>query len=501
MTRIGLVIFSTVMLGLILSISIFTIFYGAVSIVILKVAIFTINAIVLGFIIFLMIDRKQFKTYIIVTLIVYVFVISKLISSISFSEYLKENVNVSGNFIVKNYDVYDNKYIYKLKVENLENKKILFNKSINVTTYGSKDIEIGDEINAEIVISGYDSSYAFRNGSVASGYLKNYEKVGRKFVFRKFTKASQMRLEAIIKNIFGDDYGDTVSTFLIGSDLENSKNKNVLIVTGIYHIMAISGLHIGILSMVLLFIANYFFFRKTALKLTIALLLLYGLITGLSLSTSRAILMITITLIASILCIKDDKLNTVGCAGVIILMINPLAIYNIGFIYSFSIVFGLIVTTPTVKFIIKTLFRLNHQKEYILIDYFATIIVAQLYFIPISLYFYGNIYIYAIIVNALIMFLVPFLFVCSLLSLIFSFTFINCIFVFIVKFLIDYIYLVANYFETLPKAEIYVGKPSLVMVFIVYIVLFCLSYYGTKNIYEVNNGYFRKVRKYDEFDE
>lgn len=506
MTRIGLVIFGTVITGLMLNISLFSSFYGISGCTLFTIALLIYNFIVLGYIVAFMIHKKQKNSYILFTILVYSFITLKLISGYEFSEYTKEQEVINGNFLVKNIesDEENGRYTYYLKIDDLDEKKIIFNKKILITSYYDLDLDIGDKIQSTIKINVEDNSYAFSRGSETSGYILNYEKVGSRFVFKKFANDCQSKLENNIDTLFGDDYGDIVSTFLIGTDFENDNNKNALIVTGIYHIMAISGMHIGILSTIVLAILNYLFFRKTALRLGIGVIIFYGFITGLSFSTTRAILMIIIALVAKILSIKADRLNTVGVAGVIILMINPFALYNMGFIYSFSIVFGLILTVPTVKYIIKTCFRLNYNKEYRLVDYFSTIIVAQLYFIPISLWYYGNLYIYSFIVNALVIFIVPILFSFSLLTVVLSFTFFSNIFiinifVLVVKFLINYILLTANYFERLPYAEIYVGNPSIVVVFMVYVVLFCISYFGTKRIYEVNNGYFRRTKKFGRF--
>ncbi len=498
MKRIGLIIFLTVLVGLILNISLILTFSGFVGETVLNTSLVFINAIVLGFTIWLMVKNELYVSHIIILTIVYILVFLKIVSSLYFIDFAKKEEYIDTNCVIKDIKIY-NQVEYKVEIKSVNGRDLLFNKRAIITDYEGEGLEIGDELFATIKVSDSEKDYSLTKASEISGTFFDYEKLGEVFTFKKLGRELQNNLYLMIENTMGSKYSDIIGAFLIGTSIEDLDSKNALITSGIYHIMAISGLHIGILSTILLYIFSRIFFRKTADRLTIFVLFIYGCITGFSFSTTRAFLVVTIGLLGQILCTKDDNLNTLGIVAGLILINNPLAIFNVGFIYSFSVVFGLVLTTPTITYGIKTLLGLPDYKKYRVIDYFATIVTAQLYFVPISLYYFGNLYPYAIIVNALTIFVVPTLFVSSLGVLIFYGTFISDFISIFVKFLVDYILLVANYFNRLPMAEFAIGQPKLMMLLFYYVVLFGVSYYATKNIYEVNNGHFRKTEIFEEW--
>ncbi len=498
MKRIGLVIFLTILVGLILNISLILNFKASVSEEILNGSLILINTLVLGFSIWLMLKERLYLSHTLTLIVVYLFVFVKVVSSLYFVDYVKNEVYIDTICVIKDIKTYD-QVEYRVELESVNSKELLLHKQGIITDFEGLGLKIGDRLNATIKVSTSEENYSLSKASEFSGTFFDYEKIGESFRFRKKAKEFQDKIYSILENTLGSRYSDIIGAFLIGTSIDDIDSKNALITSGIYHIMAISGLHIGILSGILLFVFNRILYRRTASGVTILMLFIYGCITGFSFSTTRAFLVVSIGLLGKILSTKDDNLNSVGVVGALIIINNPLGILNLGFVYSFTVVFGLVLTTPTIIYGLKTLLGLSVHRRYIVVDYFATIITAQLYFVPISLYYFGNLYIYALVVNALTIFVVPTLFVSSLGVLIFYGTFISDLVAVLVRFLVDYILLCANYFNTLPFAEIVLGQPKIIFLGIYYVVLFGVSYYATKNIYEVNNGHFRKTEIFEEW--
>jgi ComEC/Rec2-related protein len=115
-----------------------------------------------------------------------------------------------------------------------------------------------------------------------------------------------------------------------------SQMKQIFLRSGTIHILAISGLHVGILALILLFI-----FRAlpiTPRYLIVPLVLFcYVFLTGFRPSGLRALLMISVFCFHKAFFYSIRPLNSIAFAAVIILLLNPFAVNNTGFQFSFII--------------------------------------------------------------------------------------------------------------------------------------------------------------------
>ncbi len=123
--------------------------------------------------------------------------------------------------------------------------------------------------------------------------------------------------------------------------------------SGASHILAISGLHLSIVTTMFFFVFNNFFscvkslvIRGLSVKFaalaTLIPLISYAVLSGFSPSTKRAFIMITIYMLSFVIEREKDVLNSLAAAGIIILVINPSALFAISFQLSFSAVFFII---------------------------------------------------------------------------------------------------------------------------------------------------------------
>jgi len=122
---------------------------------------------------------------------------------------------------------------------------------------------------------------------------------------------------------------------------------------GVSHLLAISGLHVGIVAG-----AAFAFFqwllqwmrpllwrawtRKGAALLTLIPVMIYGLLAGMSPSTQRAVIMVAIFLFTFLLETDQDLINTLAVAAMAILIIHPPALFSISFQLSFAAVFFIV---------------------------------------------------------------------------------------------------------------------------------------------------------------
>jgi len=122
---------------------------------------------------------------------------------------------------------------------------------------------------------------------------------------------------------------------------------------GVGHLLAISGLHIGIVATVAFVLLQVLMVRikpllwraaarKTAAIVSLLPVFAYGLIAGFSPSTQRAVIMVAIFLLTFLFESEQDPLNTLALAALLILMADPPSLFSISFQLSFSAVFAII---------------------------------------------------------------------------------------------------------------------------------------------------------------
>jgi competence protein ComEC len=157
---------------------------------------------------------------------------------------------------------------------------------------------------------------------------------------------------------------------------------------GAMHILAISGLHIGIL----LYILNFIFKPLEKIKrgktvktsIIISLLWLYAVFTGLSPSVVRAVLMFSFVSVGMNYKRHTNILNTLFSALFILLLSNPFYIYEVGFQLSFIAVFGIVLIQPK----LERLLTINNWFLNYFWQVFTVSLAAQISILPLSLYYF-----------------------------------------------------------------------------------------------------------------
>ncbi|MDE6394316.1 MAG: ComEC/Rec2 family competence protein, partial [Duncaniella sp.] len=117
--------------------------------------------------------------------------------------------------------------------------------------------------------------------------------------------------------------------------------------TGIAHILALSGLHVGVITALLLIIllplSGMRGGRHLRLIITVAVLWIFAILTGLTPSVVRAVIMATMFAVCTMLQRVWSPLNALSAAAIIILLVTPTAVYSLGFILTFSAVLSIII--------------------------------------------------------------------------------------------------------------------------------------------------------------
>ncbi|RAK22455.1 competence protein ComEC [Anoxybacillus vitaminiphilus] len=150
---------------------------------------------------------------------------------------------------------------------------------------------------------------------------------------------------------------------------------------GLIHLLAISGLHVTMLTGMSFFLAiRAGMTRETAALLLIFLLPLYTVLTGASPSVMRASFMAGIVLISLKWPAKLLPIDSLSATCVIMLLLNPYSLFQAGFQLSFIATLGLILSSHTIL-----------QQSSPLLQLVSTTVIAQLSSLPLLLYHFFEI--------------------------------------------------------------------------------------------------------------
>ena len=261
------------------------------------------------------------------------------------SKYNSNLKNITG--IVTKYSIDGNKLTIYLKAKEI----IIINyylKTESEKEYYTKNLELGDRLKivGELSIP--------NNNTIPNGF--NYKKyLYHKKIYYLFT-ANNIKIVSkntsifyffknqIIKRITKIDKTGYLKIFITGEkdDLDNNILQEYQ-TNGVSHLFSISGMHVSLLASIILFILKKVSYNNKLNYLVVILFLLFYLfLTNFSSSILRTTIMFILMAINKCYNLKVKNIDIICLVLIIIIIINPFYIYDIGFQYSYLISFTLI---------------------------------------------------------------------------------------------------------------------------------------------------------------
>ncbi|MGI6691349.1 MAG: DNA internalization-related competence protein ComEC/Rec2 [Christensenellales bacterium] len=155
----------------------------------------------------------------------------------------------------------------------------------------------------------------------------------------------QLRLAAgdLLDRALGADSA-LAKALLIGDRTDLSEETNLVFRdAGIAHVLSVSGLHVGLLMAIVLFVLRRFQLPAAVLLVTVsALLLMYCRLLDFSAPVVRAAVLTVVMLLGRVYRRKSDPLTALAAAFMLVLLMRPLDLFSIGFQLSFLAVLGIV---------------------------------------------------------------------------------------------------------------------------------------------------------------
>lgn len=261
---------------------------------------------------------------------------------------------------------------------------------------------------------------------------------------------------------------------------ENFRDSNLS------HILAVSGANVSYIIVSITYVFNKLCFRKKFSKIiSIILLILFMLLTGCTSSVNRACIMAILMLIADLLHRKSDVYNNLAISALILLIINPYTIIDIGFQLSYMGTIGIVFLHDKISNFIKVN---NKIGKYFLEMIFVTT-CANLSIIPIMMYHFNSIsltfYFSNVLAGPILGIVVIMGFIMFFVSLIFNF--LSMPMAFVLNIMLNFIIKIAEITANMHFSKIIIITPSIFFIMFWYITIIAIVYNKkVKKLYRAN---------------
>lgn len=288
---------------------------------------------------------------------------------------LKENtVIVQGKiYKIENTAFGTNIYLKGVEVENGE--KSVSVKRIFVNTEKIPNVKIGNIIKVRGKLRQFEEAankgnFDSRKYYLSLGFYGKIEAGTIEVINSEYSGIRQglyeLRMEIIerLEKLCSDNKGifsiinnknGIIGAIILGDKTDlDSDIKELYSVSGIAHILAISGLHISFIGMVIYRLLRRRFRFLFSAAVSIPVVLSFGIMSGFGISTIRAIIMFILKIIGEVLGRKYDAITAISLAGLVLLVQNPFVVCNSGFQMSFGAIIAIVLILPIVEEILNT---------------------------------------------------------------------------------------------------------------------------------------------------
>ncbi len=409
---------------------------------------------------------------------------------------LKENtVIVQGKiYKIENTAFDTNIYLKGVEVENGE--KNLSVKRIFVNTEKIPNVKIGNIIKVRGKLRQFEEAankgnFDSRKYYLSLGFYGKIEAGTIEVINSDYSRIRQglyeLRMEIIerLEKLCSDNKGifsiinnknGIIGAIILGDKTDlDSDIKELYSVSGIAHILAISGLHISFIGMTIYRLLRRRFRFLFSAAVSIPVVLSFGIMSGFGISTIRAIIMFILKIIGEVLGRKYDAITAISLAGLVLLVQNPFVVCNSGFQMSFGAIIAIVLILPIVEEI------LNRDNK--IIKVISANFTISLVMNPILAWNYYELPTFSFLLNIVVVPLMSVVIVSSIAGI-----FCSCImfgFGKVVIFpgcgILELYTFLCNIINKSSVASIVVGQPK-VTIIIVYYAILLVVLFGLKNI-------------------
>ncbi|WP_270089601.1 ComEC/Rec2 family competence protein [Sphingobacterium sp. SYP-B4668] len=172
--------------------------------------------------------------------------------------------------------------------------------------------------------------------------------------------------------------------------------------TGTIHLLSVSGLHVGLVFGILVWLLSWMDRIKGGAIIRTLIILLcvwaYSIMTGMSAPVIRAAIMISFYIVVTLIRRRSNIYNTIAASAFFMLIVDSKQLADIGFQLSYMAVLGIVAVVP----VLNTIYRPKYRYIQSILTYCYVSLGAQLFTLPLIIYYFGQFPNYFLVANLLI---------------------------------------------------------------------------------------------------
>ena len=235
----------------------------------------------------------------------------------------------------------------------------------------------------------------WKKAAVSTAGLSRFERVKIRAMKLRNTMLERYRMLGLSQ----DQYAVVAAMTLGDKSGLTQALKTQYSVTGASHVLALSGLHLGIIYAVLILLLGRWKRRQWLVRAVVLLAIwMYVVLVGLPTSAIRSATMLTVYSVCVVLGRQRASVNTLAFAALVMLVVSPLSLWDVGFQMSFMAVLGILVYYRPI------FHALTLQNTAVRWLWGLTVVSlsAQIGTAPLVMYYFGRFACYSILTNIIV---------------------------------------------------------------------------------------------------
>jgi competence protein ComEC len=265
----------------------------------------------------------------------------------------------------------------------------------------------------------------------------------------------------------GDAYAVVAAMALGDKSALTHELRDTYSVSGASHVLALSGLHLGIIYCMLWLLLPHRRWPAVSQTIILIVMWLYVLLVGMPVSVVRSAVMLTVYGLLSISHRNKMSVNALAFTAIVMLMWNPEWLFDIGFQLSFMAVLAILLFVP----VFEDVFSAKYLQEHRLVRYVwglvAVSVSAQIGVAPLLAYYFGRLSTYFLLTNFIVLPAAYIILGFSLIVLLFPSL------AYILLYIVDTLNAVLFRITAIPGSSIDGFHPNVLQVVLSYVIIFC----------------------------